>query len=304
MRTSVALATYNGEKYITEQLESILNQTVPADEVIITDDCSTDRTAEIVEDFIKKHSLSGTWRFSVNEANRGFAENFRLAINAATGDLIFPCDQDDVWVEDRIERMTAEMKKNPEIGVLNTRQNMFCDGEEPWKGRPLSPDAGTPKRIELTSYTRFLRSLGCEMVIRESFYESVKEHWYKGWAHDEFLWSLGMLYGACYEWEYVSLYRRIHENQVSSRFGHEKQKRIDYLQGVKQSSEHLLRLCEDKGMPDDVCKLFRNNVETHRLRLELIRDRKLLHAFRLLPRLRYYYAPKSYLVELSMALKG
>ena len=70
MLVSVAVATYNGERFILKQLESIYNQTEAADEVIICDDCSTDKTVEICKDFIKKRSLSN-WRISVNEKNAG-----------------------------------------------------------------------------------------------------------------------------------------------------------------------------------------------------------------------------------------
>lgn len=308
MKTSVAMATYNGEKYIEEQLQSILDQTLPVDEVIIVDDVSQDHTVEIVNRFIGSHGLKN-WICVVNERNLGYGQNFRKAIDLICKEngedrLIFLADQDDYWVKDRVERMTAEMNNDPKIGVLNTHQQTFFGDEKPWHGYSHIDDAGKPKRIDLTPHTRFLRSLGCEMVFRKSFYDQMKQYWYNGWAHDEFLWSVAMLFGACYEWDYVSLYRRLHEKQVSGHMGHSKENRVDYLRGVKQSSEYLLNLSEKKEMPDDVRKLFRNNVKTHQLRLDLIQNRKLTNAFKLIPYIRYYYAPKSFFVELAMTLKG
>lgn len=70
MKTAVVMSTYNGEKYITEQMKCIYLQTVQPDEVIISDDCSTDSTPLIVKNYIESHSLN-TWHFSVNERNLG-----------------------------------------------------------------------------------------------------------------------------------------------------------------------------------------------------------------------------------------
>ena len=71
MRLSIVLSTYNGEAYITEQLDSILNQTRKADEVLIFDDCSTDNTPQIIEQFISEHTLT-TWTFAVKQENKGW----------------------------------------------------------------------------------------------------------------------------------------------------------------------------------------------------------------------------------------
>lgn len=116
---SVAIAAYNGEKYIEQQLESILNQTVMADEVLICDDCSSDRTVEICRSFIEKNGLSG-WRIELNKKNLGYCRNFYKAIGEVKGDIIFLCDQDDAWDENKLEVMTAVMDKKPELQLLSS----------------------------------------------------------------------------------------------------------------------------------------------------------------------------------------
>lgn len=99
MTISVVLCTYNGEKYIEEQLHSILRQTRPVDEIIMLDDGSTDHTIDIA----KKILLSGEipYRIIVNEKNLGAAKNFEKGTHLAKGDWIFTCDQDDVWFEEK-----------------------------------------------------------------------------------------------------------------------------------------------------------------------------------------------------------
>ncbi len=119
MTVSVALATYNGEKYVIEQLNSLLNQSRQPDEVIIIDDCSTDSTPQIVRDYISAHSLP--WKFSVAESNSGYKKNFYNCIKATSGDVVFLCDQDDVWYPDKIEKTLGIFEK--ESGCLGVNSS-------------------------------------------------------------------------------------------------------------------------------------------------------------------------------------
>lgn len=115
--TSVALASYNGIKYIGEQLDSIRTQTQPPDEVIITDDNSTDGTYEFCCDYISKHKLKG-WNVCRNSQNLGVQKNFRYALSKCTGDYIFTSDQDDIWMPDKIETMVKILNTRSEIKLL------------------------------------------------------------------------------------------------------------------------------------------------------------------------------------------
>lgn len=100
-KISVAICTYNGEKFLPEQLNSILNQTVPVDEIIICDDQSTDSTIEILKTYAKNNSNIFTLFF--NKVRLGAIKNFEKAISKTTGDLIFLSDQDDIWKENKVE---------------------------------------------------------------------------------------------------------------------------------------------------------------------------------------------------------
>ena len=103
---SLIMSTYNGAEYIVEQLDSIRLQSRTADEVIICDDCSTDNTVAILQDYVSYYSLSA-WKIKRNNENKGWKRNFRELLQEAQGEIIFPCDQDDIWQLDKIERMTA-----------------------------------------------------------------------------------------------------------------------------------------------------------------------------------------------------
>ncbi len=124
MTVSVAIAAYNGEKYIKEQLISILNQSGTVDEVIICDDKSTDDTVKICKDFIEQNGLDN-WFVFENEVNKGYCHNFYGAIEKCKGDVIFLADQDDKWQENKVERMIKTLKENKDIYVLSSRYDVI-----------------------------------------------------------------------------------------------------------------------------------------------------------------------------------
>jgi glycosyltransferase involved in cell wall biosynthesis len=104
-RISVALCTWNGEKFLRAQLESIAAQTRPVHEIVICDDCSSDATPQIVGDFAQRSKISV--RFEVNANRLGVTKNFEKAISLCTGQIIFLSDQDDTWREDKVAKLAA-----------------------------------------------------------------------------------------------------------------------------------------------------------------------------------------------------
>lgn len=116
MKISIAMATYNGSKYIAEQLYSLANQTHLPDELIINDDCSNDQTILIAQKFAK----NAPFRVETftNEKNIGYAANFNSALEKTSGDLVFLCDQDDIWFPEKIAYMLNLAKQNPQALVI------------------------------------------------------------------------------------------------------------------------------------------------------------------------------------------
>ncbi|WP_233399168.1 glycosyltransferase family 2 protein [Idiomarina abyssalis] len=120
------MATYNGAKYIHEQLQSFVDQTRQPDELIITDDCSTDDTESIVREFAKNAPFKV--EFHRNEKNLGYCGNFNAALMKTSGDLVFLSDQDDVWFPEKIEYMTKIAESNSDaLAVMNDAE--LTDGE-------------------------------------------------------------------------------------------------------------------------------------------------------------------------------
>ena len=125
IKISVALATYNGSRYITEQLDSILSQTMYVDEIIICDDKSSDDTVKIINQYIKEKNLSDVISLHVNERNLGYASNFMKAVKMTAGDYIFFCDQDDIWTKQRVQQMVDIMNSNSKILLLGSEFEPF-----------------------------------------------------------------------------------------------------------------------------------------------------------------------------------
>ncbi len=118
MTTSVALCTYNGTHYIQEQIESILNKTIPVDEIVVCDDGSTDNTIQVIENLREKSS--GKIRIIRNERKIGVGDNFQKAVDLCKGDIIFLSDQDDVWMPNKVETISSFFKENSKIDVIFT----------------------------------------------------------------------------------------------------------------------------------------------------------------------------------------
>jgi hypothetical protein len=118
---SIALATYNGSRYLVEQLESISHQSRLPDELIISDDVSVDGTQAIALDFAKDAPFPV--RLVQNSERLGSSRNFESAIRACNGDIIFLCDQDDVWYPNKISLIEERFSDDLAVGAV------FTDGD-------------------------------------------------------------------------------------------------------------------------------------------------------------------------------
>ena len=107
---SVVLATFNGQRFLKAQLESIAQQTTPPAELVVADDCSSDDTVGIVRNFAETASFPV--RIIENKSQLGYRTNFMLAATACTSDLIAFCDQDDLWEETKISEMQNAFRDN------------------------------------------------------------------------------------------------------------------------------------------------------------------------------------------------
>ncbi len=142
---SIAMATYNGEKFILDQINSILNQSYKNIEIIITDDCSTDNTQLILKELQSKNKQISLF---INHANRGVNETFQHSFENCIGQFIAIADQDDIWEENKIELLLKNIENEDAIysdselvnerGVsLNKKMSMFMNMDTYHTGIPF-----------------------------------------------------------------------------------------------------------------------------------------------------------------------
>lgn len=129
MNISIALCTYNGSRFLSEQLASFAMQSRLPDEVVLVDDRSSDDTLSIARDF----ALNAPFPVVIveNEVNLGSTQNFEKAITLCTGDIIALSDQDDVWMPEKLERLARVFASRPEVGMVFSNASIVDDSLNP-----------------------------------------------------------------------------------------------------------------------------------------------------------------------------
>lgn len=115
-KISIVIATYNGAKYIGEQLQSILKQTIAPDEIIICDDHSVDGTVEIVQNILNETKQK--YSLILHEQNEGVVKSFWDGLRNCSGDIVFFSDQDDYWLCKKVEMFIKVFYNHPEVGLV------------------------------------------------------------------------------------------------------------------------------------------------------------------------------------------
>ncbi len=129
MKISVAMCTYDGERFLREQLASIAAQERAPDELVVCDDRSSDSTCDIVKEFAASSPFAV--RLHVNEQNLGSTKNFERAISLCEGDIIALSDQDDVWLPSKLRRIEERFLKEPGAGLVFTDAEVVDENLRP-----------------------------------------------------------------------------------------------------------------------------------------------------------------------------
>ncbi|MBA4350581.1 MAG: glycosyltransferase family 2 protein [Rhodobacter sp.] len=178
LRLSIAMATYNGARFLPQQLDSFTAQDRRPDELVVCDDGSSDATMDILQAFAATAPFAV--RIERNATNLGFVRNFEKALSLCSGDVIFLSDQDDVWLPAKLARVEAEFLEDP--GLKATINDMIItDGDLNHSG---VTQLGT---IRATGFGERRFIAGCCAAIRRDMLETLlpfpKEHF----AHDSWI---------------------------------------------------------------------------------------------------------------------
>ena len=313
MKVSVVLTTYNGEKYIIQQLESILNQTRKPDEVLIFDDCSSDNTVNLVKEFVTINKLQNYYIFE-NSKNVGWKRNFISGFNSVSGDIIFPCDQDDIWHLDKIETMASIMENHVEISVLAGRPHYFFENSN---GRKISQlldrmDGSLHNRKKTNSIYNpkgfddfWLRYPGCVLAIRNSFYKKVYFDSIDKFAHDSLIVYFAKLLGSYYVYDCDVIEWRRRADSSSKAEKMNKQIRIAEIEYDRKMVDHMLDFVnenEECCVEDSLCYL--NSVANwNKLREKLVKNGDFLSGVLLIKYISFYTRKRRYISDWKYALR-
>lgn len=225
-KLSAVLASYNGAAYIEEQLDSILNQSHPVDELLIRDDGSTDETRDVIDAWIERHPELNVRRLK-DQNNLGYIGNFSRLIEEAAGDWIFLSDQDDRWHPDKVETLLQAAGEVPDARLIaSSFEFMNQEGEvyhlplnEGWSNQNLIPwKVENPGGINTVTKDQMLQHnyfQGCAMMIRKELGEDyIGRHDYH-LPHDWFLALLASSTDGLYYLDKPLFDYRIHHNNTT-----------------------------------------------------------------------------------------
>jgi glycosyltransferase involved in cell wall biosynthesis len=213
MKISVCMATFNGALFVEEQISSILCQLNSNDELIIVDDCSVDNTVEIINSFNDNRIV-----LIENNINLGVNKSFSKSILLSTGDYIFLSDQDDIWIEGRINMMIKHLVDS-KVDLLTSNFKWIdqfgnytyvkFDGVSSFNSNNYFNNI-LDIFIGKTNY------FGCAMLFTKSLSRYIAPFPKFIESHDLWIAKAGNLYHSQVHYDDITFYKRIHKTNVTS----------------------------------------------------------------------------------------
>lgn len=250
LSVSVVMCTYNGARFLQPQLDSLLAQTRLPDEIVIHDDRSDDATADILRDFEEKTRRSGiTTRFRINATNLGYRKNFQTALQAATADLLFLCDQDDIWHPRKIEQFCEAFQRRPALSLLHCNARLVDERGQSlsmslFDALEITPDTLASMHAGHAFDVLLRRNIvtGAAMAMRRQALSAALPFPENDWIHDEWLAMITSLHSVV-DTDASALidYRQHGTNQVGVRKRGFKEKITGHAVSRRQWMDRLAR---------------------------------------------------------------
>lgn len=263
LRVAVVLCTYNGERFLPAQLESLRSQTLQPAVYVLSDDASSDGTWALLQAFASNRQAAGCEVIvHRNETNIGYVRHFEQALQRTDAEVLFPCDQDDVWHPHKIERMTEAFVTRPELLVLHSDARLVAAEGQPLGRRLFEVLEVTSDEMSAMHTGRAFDVLlrrnivtGAAMALRRKFLASALPVG-NSWAHDEWLAILGAMQGEVDTLDEVLIdYRQHGGNQIGVRERSMMQKHLgigvgrrEFLRRLVGRQESLLKHMQSSGL--------------------------------------------------------
>jgi glycosyltransferase involved in cell wall biosynthesis len=282
MSFSIALGTHNGERFLGAQLESFLTQSRLPDELVVCDDASRDGTVTLLRAFAARAPFPV--RIAINPTNLGTAANFTQVLERASGDIIVPADQDDVWLPEKLKRIDQVLIQNPQAGAVCSNAALVDERLHPlgcslWRAIGF---ASTERRLLLAG--NGVRALvrrnvvtGATMALRARFRDLVLPV-PSGWVHDAWI---ALLIGAVAPIvpipEPLILYRQHPDQQIGAQkrgwvtqFRNARERdRASFGNVAERFAEAHDRLAQWHGVPPEQLRVLADKVRHARVRARM-----------------------------------
>lgn len=210
---SVCMAVYNGEKYLRQQIESILPQLDKThDELIIVDDGSTDNSENIIRSY-----NSGIIHFYKNDINIGYKDTFEKAIQLSSNDMIFLSDQDDIWVDGRLNLMYNKLMHSQYLLICSNFKSFSNNSNTINRFKTQLKASDSTKNIKniLHLFKGDIAYFGCTMAFKKEFKNYILPFPSFVREHDHWIAVMGNILRKILHMDEVSLLHRIHSNNAS-----------------------------------------------------------------------------------------
>ncbi|MEC5398145.1 glycosyltransferase family 2 protein [Uliginosibacterium sp. H1] len=211
---SVCMATYNGARFLREQLDSVLSQLGEGDELVVSDDGSTDATLEIIS------GLADPRVRQVGDGRRrGYVGNFERALQSARGELVFLCDQDDIWAPEKLRRMRAAFAARPDVAMAHHERRLIdAEGSDLGPGPRLGDGVAAGLGFVLREGVK-ARMWGCALAMRRRALDRMLPFPRSVYAHDHWATIVGGLAGGILLVPEPLIFHRLHGANVTPKNG-------------------------------------------------------------------------------------
>ncbi len=305
MKIAVVMATFNGVRYIEEQLDSIRLQTLKPDEVIICDDASTDGTTEFLSRYINRYQLDN-WEIIKNYENVGWIKNFYHLFKSTSCDLIFCADQDDIWLYNKIELMSDIMKSDSNIKVLGGN-NVKVDVNGKRKSLFKTTDMlnnGKLRKIKWNGRFYLTQRPGCALCFKKQLLPYVNKMQMEFYPHDQLLWNIASILDGAYIIKRNVILQRRHDESAMSK----KKKQNNRIAEIENTLK-IIEICKN-NMPttclnrSNKYKTIEKSERFFKLRIAFMNCMNFRSGLQLLRYLSFYPRYRSYLVDIKERLRN
>lgn len=273
-KISLVMTTYNGIRFIKQQLDSIREQTICIDEVIICDDLSTDGTYEYIVKYIDEYKLKN-WILNKNEVNCGWRNNFYKAIKLSSGDIIFFSDQDDIWNRDKVEIMVNKFIKYKMDALYTDRIIINEQGEVNIKRSERKKHTYNVRKIRFNNSFYSFKTLGCCMCISKKIAELYIKISFPEGGHDSQCGRLALFYDNLWFLDAPTIKYRMHMNNssgVSTDRSFGKSSLNERIQELSRDVSWINKLSNIKDLDANQITALKRDKEAIRIRLKYLRE--------------------------------